>query len=111
MSEGSMKEMAELLRKGASMLGESCPICGTPLFKLRNGEIICPNCNRPIRYVEPDEDTERITQKGSLEATIMRKITEVQRMLEDEKEPQRIRDMTSTLMALLEALEKVKKIE
>jgi UPF0148 protein len=111
MSEGSMKEMAELLRKGASMLSESCPICGTPLFKLRSGEVICPNCNRPIRYVEPDEDTARISQKGSLEATIMRKITEVQRMLEDEKDPQRIRETTSTLISLLEAMDKVKKLE
>ena len=106
-----MKEMAELLRKGASMLSESCPICGTPLFKLRSGEVICPHCNRPIRYVEPDEDTARISQKGSLEATIMRKITEVQGMLEDEKDPQRIREMTSTLMSLLEAMDKVKKLE
>jgi len=106
-----MKEMAELLRKGASMLSESCPICGTPLFKLRSGEVICPNCNRPIRYVEPDEDTARISQKGSLEATIMRKITEVQRMLEDEKDPQRIRETTSTLISLLEAMDKVKKLE
>ena len=106
-----MKEMAELLRKGASMLSESCPICGTPLFKLRSGEVICPNCNRPIRYVEPDEDTARISQKGSLEATIMRKITEVQRILEDEKDPQRIRETTSTLISLLEAMDKVKKLE
>jgi UPF0148 protein len=37
-----VKRMSELLKAGAAMLAETCPSCGSPLFKLRGGEIICP---------------------------------------------------------------------
>jgi UPF0148 protein len=38
----NVKKMAELLRGGSTMLSHSCPDCKTPLFKLTDGEIICP---------------------------------------------------------------------
>ena len=41
---GDMKGMADLLRKGATMLSRSCPECGTPLFQLKSGDIVCANC-------------------------------------------------------------------
>jgi UPF0148 protein len=37
-----VKKGAELLRQGATMLQESCPICGSPLYKLKSGDIVCP---------------------------------------------------------------------
>jgi UPF0148 protein len=110
MSEGSMKEMAELLRKGARMMSEACPECGTPLFRLKSGEIICPSCNRPVKVVKGDTTKDEVAQQGGLEATIRKKIGEVQAALENEKEPTSIRELTSTLMALLDALEKVKRL-
>ena len=41
-SELGVKKAAELLRQGATMLEEPCPICKMPLFKLKNGDIVCP---------------------------------------------------------------------
>ncbi|RLG87309.1 MAG: hypothetical protein DRO39_00780 [Thermoprotei archaeon] len=38
----ALKKMSELLRAGATMLSETCPICGLPLFKLKSGEVVCP---------------------------------------------------------------------
>jgi UPF0148 protein len=105
-----MKEMADLLRKGATMLGESCPICGTPLFKLRDGEIICPKCNRPVRFVESEKDVSLIDNRGSLEETLLKKIMEIKALLDYEKEPKKIREVTKTLIALLEALDMAKKV-
>jgi UPF0148 protein len=39
---GVVKRMAQLVSQGASMLAETCPIDGLPLFRLKNGDIICP---------------------------------------------------------------------
>ena len=111
MSEGSMKEMAELLRRGASMLSEACPECGTPLFRLKSGEIICPSCNRPVKLVKGDATKDEVAQQGSLEATLRKKITEVQNMIENEKNPATIRDLTDTLIVLLNAIDRIKKIQ
>ncbi len=42
MNEDVAKKSAMLLKEGAVMLPETCPICGSPLFKLRDGRIVCP---------------------------------------------------------------------
>lgn len=42
-----VKELATLLRSGAKMLSEACPICGTPLFE-KSGKIWCPTCKREV---------------------------------------------------------------
>jgi UPF0148 protein len=110
MSEGSVKEMGELLRKGARMMSEACPECGTPLFRLKGGEIVCPSCNRPVKVIRGDETPESLAQQGSLEATLRRKVAEVQAMMEGERDPAALRELTDTLMALLGALERVKKL-
>jgi UPF0148 protein len=108
MSEGGMKNMAELLRKGAKMLGDSCPECSTPLFQLKSGEIICPICQRPVIYVEKDQDVEEAAQQSSLETTLSKKINEVQNMLEKEKDIHKIKELSETLMILLKTKEQVK---
>lgn len=38
----AIKRSAELLKQGATMLSEQCPKCGSPLFKLKNGDTVCP---------------------------------------------------------------------
>jgi len=37
-----VKKAALLLREGATMLPETCPICGSPLYRLKDGRIVCP---------------------------------------------------------------------
>ena len=103
-----MKEMAELLRKGASMLSETCPRCGTPLFELAGGEIICPTCQRPVRIVKEDTDEEDIEVQGSVEETLRNKIHFVKGLLEDEKDPVRMRELIQTIMLLLDARDRVR---
>ena len=43
-----IKEMAQLLREGATMLDKTCPKCGTLIYRLPNKKIICPSCNSEI---------------------------------------------------------------
>ncbi|MEM3368783.1 MAG: Sjogren's syndrome/scleroderma autoantigen 1 family protein [Thermoproteota archaeon] len=44
MNEDKVKEMAKLLLSGAIMLAEQCPVCGAPLFRLKDNTIKCPSC-------------------------------------------------------------------
>ena len=105
-----MKQMAELLRKGATMLSEVCPECNTPLFRLQDGSLICPMCNKQVVIVPADTDTDVIVQKESIDQTLLNKIKEVQDMLEKESEPSMINSLVDTLMKLLDARERVRKL-
>ncbi|ABM81446.1 Sjogren's syndrome/scleroderma autoantigen 1 family protein [Hyperthermus butylicus] len=61
-----MKKMADLLRAGATMLAETCPICGLPLFRLRSGEIVCPIHGR-VYIVRDESEAARVEVQGVLE--------------------------------------------
>ena len=61
-----VKKMADLLRAGAAMLSERCPVCGLPLFRLRSGEIVCPIHGR-VYLVKDESELSRITVQGVLE--------------------------------------------
>ncbi|MCS7097143.1 MAG: hypothetical protein NZ926_01495 [Candidatus Methanomethylicia archaeon] len=58
-----IKEMADLLMKGATMLSYICPECKVPLFRLKDGEIICPSCKRKAVFQE-EEKHRRIEEKN-----------------------------------------------
>ena len=63
----AVKKMAELLKLGAVMLPQKCPVknCNLPLFKLRSGEIVCPAHGR-VYLVRSDEEAKQILSKASL---------------------------------------------
>ena len=105
-----MKNMGELLRKGATMLSESCPECNTPLFRLKDGSLICPMCNKPVVIVPANADTEGMAQQGSIDETLLNKVKQIQGKLEGETEPEKINALLETLMKLLDARERVRKI-
>jgi UPF0148 protein len=105
-----MRNMGELLRKGATMLSESCPECNTPLFRIKDGSLICPMCNKPVVIVSADADTEGMAQQRSIDETLLNKVKEIQGKLEVETEPEKINVLLETLMKLLDARERVRKI-
>jgi len=63
----SVKKMAELLRSGAVMLPQKCPVkeCSLPLFKLKTGEIVCPVHGR-VYLVSSDEEAREVIAKLSI---------------------------------------------
>jgi len=105
-----MKQMAELLRKGARMLSETCPECNTPLFQLKDGSLICPMCNKPVIILPSDADIEVMAHQGSIDQTLLNKAKEIQSILETEKDPHKINTLLDTLMNLLDAREKIRKL-
>jgi UPF0148 protein len=58
------KIMAELLKSGAVMLAETCPVegCHLPLFKLKTGEVVCPVHGR-VHIVKSEEEAKEIYSK------------------------------------------------
>ncbi|MET1127998.1 MAG: Sjogren's syndrome/scleroderma autoantigen 1 family protein [Thermoproteota archaeon] len=62
----AIRKMADLLRAGAAMLAERCPSCGLPLFRLRSGEVICPNHGR-VQIVRDEAELSRVAVQSVLE--------------------------------------------
>jgi len=58
--EERFRRMASALKRGWIMLQDSCPRCGTPLFKKPSGEILCVYCNVPVKIVSSEEEAEEI---------------------------------------------------
>lgn len=80
----AIKKMAELLKSGATMLAETCPVkdCNLPLFKLKSGEIVCP-IHGKIYLVKTEEEARKIEEEltirtilDKLERNILRIINE-----------------------------------
>lgn len=108
MTDPDMREMAEMLRQGATMLSMHCPECGTPLFQLKTGEIFCPHEKREVKIVKDGEDPERAKQEASIEKTLQTKLRLLQGRLDASTDPAEIRELTQTITVLLDALGKVK---
>ena len=103
-----MKEMADMLRKGAKMLSTNCPECGAPLFQLKTGEIFCPREKREVKLVKEGGTLENAKQEASLEKTLQDKLALLQQRLDAASELAEIRDLTETITALLDALARLK---
>jgi UPF0148 protein len=104
--------MAELLKSGASMLSETCPDCGTPLFRKGN-ETFCPNCNKPVVIVRSAEQETRLMADRILEdseQTLLAKIREVNLAMKVEKDPEKLLAYGNALASWLDAIEKLRRM-
>lgn len=95
------------------MLQETCPQCGTPLFR-RGAETFCAKCNRPVVIVRNTEDETRLKIDQILdgtEQTLLSKIQEVNIALRTETDPSRLLDYSNALKTWLEAIDKIRKLK
>ena len=108
-----VKKMAELLKSGASMLQETCPQCGTPLFR-RGAETFCVKCNRPVVMIRNAEDESRLVADQILESTeqtLLAKIQQLNTALKSENDPSRLLTYGSALKAWLEAIDSIRRLK
>ena len=108
-----VKRMADLLRSGAVMLKETCPVCATPLFRVGK-DVFCARCNRPVAIVKSAEDEVRlVTQQvlDGLEQTMLDKIGDLKLAIKNEREPAQLRELGETAKTYLSALEQIKKLK
>lgn len=108
-----IKRMADLLKSGAAMLPESCPVCGSPLFKFK-GEVFCAKCEKPVAIIKgPEEETKlKIDQTLSfVEQNLLKKIWEANVAIEREEDPEKLSYLTRMIHDWLAILEKIRKMK
>ena len=107
-----IRRMAELLMQGATLTDLSCPVCASPLFRLRDNTLWCAQDEKKVIIVkegeEPPKQPTTNTAYNKLEATLMAKIENIQKKIENTDNVDEIQKLTSALSELLNSLEKVK---
>ncbi len=108
-----VKKMAELLKSGAAMLSETCPECGTPLFRKGN-ETFCPKCNKPVVIIQSVEQETRLMTDRVLEDSeqiLLGKIQELNLAMRNEREPEKLIDYGNALSSWLGSIEKLRRLK
>jgi UPF0148 protein len=107
------KKMAQLMRTGATLTSYTCPVCGTPLLKLKTGEYYCANCDKPVVIVKSDtEEKEVMIKYGLLDIrdTLYERLIMINNELKETKDIDKTNDLVKTLILILEAYDKITQI-
>jgi UPF0148 protein len=107
-----VKRMADLLRSGATMLQETCPVCATPLFRLGK-DTFCPKCNRPVAIVKSAEEEVRLASQqvlDNLDQAILEKIAELNAAIKSEHGLAPLRELGEAVKTYLSALDQIRKL-
>jgi len=105
--------MADLLRSGATLTSLSCPACASPLFRLKNGDLWCGQCEKKVVVVkegEQVEETRNLAALGTVESTLLAKIQEINARIEGANDADELQRLSAVMSGLLENLEKVRKM-
>jgi UPF0148 protein len=111
-----VKRGANLLLQGATLTDLSCPVCSSPLFKLKDGTLWCAKDEKKVIIVKEGEELPKqaaapSTTYDKLEATLLSKINEIQGKIEKTEDMNELQKLTSALSELLSSLEKIKQIK
>ncbi|MBS7620545.1 hypothetical protein KEJ32_00215 [Candidatus Bathyarchaeota archaeon] len=110
--EQYIKRMADFLRQGQTLTELACPVCASPLFRLKSGELWCARCEKKVIVVKEETELAKVTSALSLEtleATLLAKIQEIQEKMLHETDVEELQKLGSALSGLLENLERVRK--
>ncbi|MEM3617639.1 MAG: Sjogren's syndrome/scleroderma autoantigen 1 family protein [Candidatus Bathyarchaeia archaeon] len=110
--EQYIKRMADLLRQGQTLTELACPVCASPLFRLKSGDLWCARCGKKVIVVKEETELVKVTSTLSLEtleATLLTKIQEIQEKMQHETNVEELQKLGLALSGLLENLEKVRK--
>jgi UPF0148 protein len=111
-----VKRGANLLLQGATLTDLSCPVCSSPLFRLKDGILWCAKDEKKVVIVKEGEQLPKqaaapSTAYDKLEATLMAKIQDIQGKIEKTEDMTELQKLTSALSELLNSLEKIKQIK
>jgi len=107
-----LKDLASLLRQGATMTSLSCPKCSSPLFRLPSGELWCGKCKKRVVVVREGATAEAFTPivLNNLENTLLMKIEELNSLISKESDPEKVGDLGKVLLNMLENLSRVRRL-
>ena len=111
-NDASIKKMAELLRRGATMLADACPQCGSPLLKVGE-DVYCASCDRRIVVVQSDEEAETEAVKEllpQLRETLLNKLKRLSDIIENETDTESLTKLANLMVLLLQALNQLDSI-
>ena len=109
-----IQNMADLLRRGATLTNLACPACSSPLFKLRSGELWCASCQKQVIVVKEGETPMQAAKPlvlTKLEATILAKIEEIEGKMKRETDVEQLHRLGAVLSSLLENLSKIRSMK
>ena len=111
-----IKRMADLLLQGATLTDLSCPVCSSPLFKLKDGTLWCANDEKKVIVVKEGEEPPASKPMANatydkLETTLLAKIQDLQGKIEKTENIEELQKLTSALSELLSSLEKIKQMK
>jgi len=112
-SDEYVKRMSDALRSGAKMLPETCPVCSSPLFSIKD-ELWCLKCDRRVVVVREDSEAMAATVPytlASLNNVLATKIEELSLLLSRTVEPAQIQQLAQTLEILLRVLRESRQLE
>lgn len=111
MAEELRKKAAEMLLQGATLLSEPCPYCkGVRVMK--EGQALCTSCGRQPEKKEIPSENQPIEsssiESSSIEKTFEKKLEDLSKELEQEKDHEKQQNILKTINTLLETIEKMK---
>ena len=111
-----IKRGANLLLQGATLTDLSCPVCSSPLFRLKDATLWCAKDEKKVVVVKEGEEVPTQTAKSSsaydkLEATLMAKIQDIQNKIEKTQDAEELQKLTLALSEMLDSIEKIKKMK
>lgn len=110
--ERHIQRMADMLRQGATLTELPCPVCASPLFRLRSGDLWCTKCEKKVIVVREGEEPPTIRDTvilDTLEGTIFAKIQKIQNKIQHEENMEELERLGRVLSGLLENLERIRK--
>ena len=109
-----IKRMADLLRQGATLTDLSCPACGSPLFRLKDGTLWCGKDEKKVVVVKEGEEPPKTTSNNmmeTLETTLLAKVQDIQGKIESTENVDELSKLSTALSELLDSLEKVRRMK
>ena len=109
-----VKRMADLLCQGATLTNLSCPVCASPLFRLKDGTLWCEKDEKKVIVVKEGEEPPKTTSGAgleTLEATLLAKVQDVQGKIQRTENMDELQKLTTALSELLDNLDKVRRMK
>lgn len=112
-----IKRMADLLRQGATLTDLSCPVCASPLFRLKDGTLWCEQDQKKVVIVKEGEQppaqaaSPASAAYDKLENTLLAKIQGIEDKIQKTDDIEEIQKLSGALSELLGSLEKIRRMK